>query len=769
VAVAAVVVLAYLPYLLGLVTPAVFGFNSGLATEPVGPYLGSHVGLPWIDPNVGFVSQALGHLAALDLVHGHLPWWNHFEGLGVPLAGEGQSAALFPLTPLLALGNGLMWFHLVLQVIAGLATQRLLREMGMARWVTIAGGVLFGLNGTFAWLTNAAFNPVPFLPLMLWGVERARRRSFREGWSGWLILAVGVALSLYAGFPETAYLNGLFVLCWAAVRFAQAPDGHRGPFAATVGIGTGVGILASAPFLAPFASNIVASDVGGHAGGFEFLHLPTAAVNTVGMPYLFGPIFGYVTSDHSGILAEVWGGAGGYLSAAVVVLALTGLLAGRDRGLRVFLGVWLLLSLGKVFGVAPIEHVVNVIPVVARTAFSRYGAPSWELAAIVLACLGLETAGAREGEAARRRRQALAVAAALTVAALGLELLAAQGVLRSLAHVAGFTAIPTAAVLWALATVLVVVGAGIVARPRLARAVLGVVLVVDALVMFMVPELSAPRRVPVDVAPVTYLQQHLGLSRFVTLGAISPNYGSYFGIAELNSHDLPVPGPWSSYIRNDLEPNERAQQFDMVTSLDPGGPSPYVELLRNLANYEAVGVRYVVAPTPWGDLPGTKVFSDRYTSIYRLADTAPYYSVVSGSCRIGKATWVRVQVSCHGPAVLERLELYDEGWSADVSGTPATVHEYDGLVQSVRLPGGPEVVTFHYTPPDFAWAVFAVVLGLFLAAWAALAPYRGGESERTRRRRAALGPPRSAGRIDYGIFDDVVIVTPTKVPRDEDD
>ena len=38
-----------------------------------------------IDPNVGFVTEADGHLAALDLLHGHLPWWNYFEGLGQPL------------------------------------------------------------------------------------------------------------------------------------------------------------------------------------------------------------------------------------------------------------------------------------------------------------------------------------------------------------------------------------------------------------------------------------------------------------------------------------------------------------------------------------------------------------------------------------------------------------------------------------------------------------------------------------------------------------
>ncbi|HXE17888.1 MAG TPA: hypothetical protein VN632_11710, partial [Stellaceae bacterium] len=58
------------------------------------------------DPNIAITSQALGHRAALDLLSGHVPWWNYFEGIGAPLAGEMQSAALFPLTPLLWFEDG---------------------------------------------------------------------------------------------------------------------------------------------------------------------------------------------------------------------------------------------------------------------------------------------------------------------------------------------------------------------------------------------------------------------------------------------------------------------------------------------------------------------------------------------------------------------------------------------------------------------------------------------------------------------------------------
>ena len=62
-------------------------------------------GRPAIDPNVGFVTQTLGHEAAMDILHGHFPWWTYTQGLGQPLAGEMQSGALFPLTLLFAFSS----------------------------------------------------------------------------------------------------------------------------------------------------------------------------------------------------------------------------------------------------------------------------------------------------------------------------------------------------------------------------------------------------------------------------------------------------------------------------------------------------------------------------------------------------------------------------------------------------------------------------------------------------------------------------------------
>src|SRR5207249_1344655 len=137
-----------------------------------------------IDPNNGFTSQALGHRAALDLIHLRLPWWNPYEGTGAPLAGELQSAALFPPTLLALFSNGQLYEHVLLEMIAGLSTYLLLRRLLLGLWASAAGATAFALNGTFAWLSHAPVNPVALLPALLLGVElayAARHAGTRAG------------------------------------------------------------------------------------------------------------------------------------------------------------------------------------------------------------------------------------------------------------------------------------------------------------------------------------------------------------------------------------------------------------------------------------------------------------------------------------------------------------------------------------------------------------------------------------------------------------
>ena len=80
-------------------------------------------------------------------------------------------------------------------------------------------------------------------------------------------------------------------------------------------------------------------------------------------------------------------------------------------------------------------------------------------------------------------------------------------------------------------------------------------LAVEAAVLFAVPLLSAPRPEKTDGALVQYLQDHIGLARFATLGPLQPDFGSLYDLAEINVNDLPVPKAFSSYITHSLDDN----------------------------------------------------------------------------------------------------------------------------------------------------------------------------------------------------------------------
>ena len=180
-------------------------------------------GRPMIDPNVGFITQPLGHLSAMDLLHGHLPWWNYFEGLGQPLAGEMQAASFFPLTLLFALPAGLLFFHMSLEIIAGFSRLLLHQAPRSADLRRHGDGRLFALNGTFAWLGNAVLNPSRLLADAAARHRDDLRLDQTKNNRGWYLAAIAVALAFYAGFPEVAYFNGLFALGWAGVRLFSLP------------------------------------------------------------------------------------------------------------------------------------------------------------------------------------------------------------------------------------------------------------------------------------------------------------------------------------------------------------------------------------------------------------------------------------------------------------------------------------------------------------------------------------------------------------------
>ena len=346
----AAVAVANAPTIVHLVTSNPLVLNAAL-TPTVHGLL---PGLPYIDGNAGFTAQALGHLAISDWLHGHVPWWNPYEGVGSPLAGEMQSGAFFPLTALLVFHPGVLVEQWCLEVIAGWSTYFLVRRLAVGRTFAAAAGVAFGLCGTFAWLAHAPIRPAALLPLTLVGVERAivAARQGRRG--GWRLLALALALSILAGFPETTFIDGVFAVWWAAFRLVGSGHTFWRSCLGKLALGGVVGSALAAPLIVAFADYLPHGYTGGHTGAVAQASVPAAGLSQLLLPYSLGPIFGFHTrAGLPDVISGTWAYVGGFLMITVIAAGLFGLFGARLAALRIGLGAWIALCLLRTFGFPP--------------------------------------------------------------------------------------------------------------------------------------------------------------------------------------------------------------------------------------------------------------------------------------------------------------------------------------------------------------------------------------------------------------------------------
>ncbi|MDQ2851359.1 MAG: hypothetical protein M3Y49_11610 [Actinomycetota bacterium] len=715
--VAVVILAANAIYLLRIRSNNPLLYYSGLGSPGKGIVRGTHT----IDLNEGVTAQALGRLAAQFWQHGHVPLWNHFEGLGQPLAGEMQSAAFFvPFILLQLLPNGIFVMHLALEFVAGFGTLLFLRSLRLSWVAATCGACLFGLNGAFSVMTNAPFNPIAFLPVALWGIELIVRavREGRRPRAGVWVTALAIAYMLYAGFPETAFLEMLFVAIWALARLVGLP-GHRRSFALWSIVGAVAGIAMAAPILIAFKDFLDFGFTAYHADVANNLSYPIRQFTSFGIPYAAGPLTN-----------PVFGVQAGYVTLSALLLGLVGLAGKRHRGLKVLLGVTVLVLLLNMFGFRPAKEVLNLIPGIRSILVYKYGLAIIELAVVILAAYGID-------DIARSRVRRSVALCAIVVA--GGYLIGSVVYLRHghyfERHLWSVGMLGwTVAVLLTLAVLLVIVKRAS-GRAGLVAVLAAILLTMDAAGTYAVPQLSASRPASVDLAPVRFLQANLGTSRFYTVGPIAPNYGSYFGISQLNANDLPVPKKYSSFVLDNLRPpagtpGAKGTEKDIAAyQLVPFNPKVKQERVLLTAYgqqqryFRQAGVKYVVmrrgvSDASTGSTYGlARVFRDAKVEIWDDTAADPYYSTSGAQCRVRRQNRDGVTLDCPRPATLLRRELSSPGWTATVNGSARTVADNPStLFQLVRVPAGVSTVTYSYLPPHFVLAVVAsgVVVVLML-------------------------------------------------------
>ncbi len=686
--------LVHLPALTGAYRFDPIYLVSGL-TDGTWQTNGALRGYPWLDANAGVTTQALGALAAQDWLHGVLPWWNPYSGIGMPLAAEGQTPAFFlPFVLLLAMPHGLLALRMLLMALAGCFAFALLRRLRVGVAPALAGAALFELNGTFGWFAHGPIMPIAFLPLTLLGLEKAR-----DGKYPWAV-AAGVAWSFLAGFPETAVLNMLLASAWGALRLVQAPG--RGGYAWRCGTAATAGLLLASPAIWPFLEALPRAFVGAHAGtvhtGFAAASLAQAL-----FPTLLGNPLSVAPASHA--VSATWSRAGGYVPLCIVALALAALRRrGPEVALRWTLAGFVGVTAARAAMLPGSAWVFGLVPLLGQAMLHTYIWPAWSLAASVLAALALQDW--REG----RRPAALPAAVAAVALAFAALWRAAPATAWVLSHPPPFyhparglgaAMLLTATLMWLL-------------RGRPARWRQGVVMVLPAAqagALFTFWLFAGTHGRVVDVDSVRFLQSHAGLGRVVSFGPLVPNYGAMFGVAEVGYNALPVPADWVQAARARLQPRGDGINFYE-------GALPPEQRLRDMVpRYEALGVHFALT-WPGENLAArfraaTLAHAGQAMSVWALPSPAAYAD--APGCTVRMLDRDNGAARCAAPARLRRLELFSPGWRATVNGAAAPVGR-DDLFQTVQLPAGDSVIRFAYAPPwiGVAWVCCAAG-GLLLA------------------------------------------------------
>jgi hypothetical protein len=583
-------------------------------------------GACFVDPAPAEFVQPLGFVSAQDWLHGVIPWWNPYIGIGMPLAAEMQNESLFlPFVLLLHFHAG--WFiqRLLFQILSGLFTYAFLIELKRSRLAALAGGILFALNGVFILTAGTVSATVFCLPLLLLGIEHARRKAENGQAMGWSLIPLAVAASIYAGFPETAYLNGLFAAAWAGLRLLQLRGKARRRLFTKLCLGAGIGTALAAPQILPFLQYL-ANDPGAHAYDFAHDKWPGAAAPVQFFVLFYGAFNASVPASLHIVFYNLWVRIGGWFGCMPTFLALHALVSGnrQERSVRILLIGWILAWQARYYGLPGAIPLFGIIPGMSMVDAVRYGGVSVSFALFSLAAFGFDDFFAAQRPAQARYRATLLLFLLGVVASIAAGLHAAFLWFRIHPQLL-LLSIPT--VLLAITGTLALSRALAAGRGR--RASLAFV-AAGSIITFFIPQLAAPRGGHEQKEAITFLQQHVGLARVYSLGNFSGNFLAPYGVGSINYFQLPAPDSWIAYIRQRLFPWNDPQVFNGNT------PGQLAAFAGNPAAYEALGVKYVTTD------PGTDPFSYIATPFFGpvALKNAPLLPGQSATGRINSMIWL---------------------------------------------------------------------------------------------------------------------------------
>jgi len=559
------------------------------------------VRFPFFDSAIAF--QPWADVARDQLGDGHLPLWNPYEWGGTTLAGNMQSALLFPLTWLIlafpfAYGWGALAVAKVL--LAGLGAYALAREVRTGRDGALVAGTVYMLSGPMMmWVQWPLGSVFAMFPWLLLATTRLVRKTTPGSVAG---VALALALTVLAGHPESAIIATSAAAIYMATLVVFEREARPWPrtaalWAGGLVLGAAIAGLVVIPFLQALGPSVTRSA--------RTSLIPTRApsvwsVLQFAMPGLFGDAE-----------PDFYGWPFGYFGLPALVLASVALVRFRAEPVARALAATVAVVLLVVYRVPPLSWFVEHVPPWSTSYLGE------QRTYFVLALAGAVGAGAAFSSLARRplpfRGVAAIVAAGALLIAAAFLLADHWNVLKAPASVKHHSVWLTALLLLGAALLMAAIGrlgsrlALVLAIGLCAASVAGF----QDLNVILSPDRAHPAKPPAVAALQARPQPfRIGVIRRGRELTLLANTAALYGLEDIEGYDFPLSKRWSDFQTTVLRFG--GSQFPELRSArhPPTGAG--------LAGLRMMNVRYYLAA------PGATRPAAGFETVYRGRDAVVF-------------------------------------------------------------------------------------------------------------------------------------------------
>ena len=714
----------------------------GLTTRPDGYVHNAAIGdisdevVPWAQ-------------AAWTQVHGgHLPLWIRGEALGMPLAFNFGSGAfgLPALVSYLAPLGAVLWVQVLVSLIVGGTGAYLFgRLMGLHPVACAFAGTTWVLSGPFI-----GYLGLPSTSVMSWAgwqfaavvlIVRGRHRIRHVA-----LLAVTIALSIYAGNPQIELLILMPLAAFAAVLLVwrKIDPAYDGPIRQPV-TDLVLASLAGATLAAPlaFPGLQLANASVRTLSGFGSADPPSQVLGTIFQSF-WGQPFPFSFINGQGFFQEQWV----YVGALAVVLSVVAIAIRWRRPEVLGLTAGALVALAATI-LQPVDDMLSKIPLVGHTWWSRSVIPL-AFCLAMLSGVGLD-AVFRGSERRRAARWALGAFGAIAVL-LGLVWLFGRGDLPAYAaHARAKSFIwPTVATVIGLAvfaTLVVIYRRSTAERwgdrgLRLLTLGAAITLLASQTVLLIVADEVVPSSSSAEypsspsIRPCRKLSDHHWLAWATSTRTWEDRTS--------DSIRTPIsPMAMNEFAEYDpITPSSFFIQWHAINGTSAGIQAVYVFQpgIDNATTARRYGISYVLEPRgaagPTGSVFVTHVGNE---DLYRIPGAATATLVPATNSAGWPSTdapgtavpvqWpapsqVRIVTKASSPQVLRLRVANFPGWHATIDGRPLALAPYLTMMFQARIPPGNHVIELHYWPNRFTEGLVVAALTVVVFAAAAFVARR---------------------------------------------